>query len=326
MQDRSSFKLTPEIKRLLVEELLDGPTTESDELAIMDVLENASQADVGEIFTAGSVVTPARLRADVDAEVPRRRLEAFLAKRFGPGGSSSPRPQSQTPASPRRPVAGVDAGPVESLPQIDSHPVPGLGPERTASVEAAIRAGRFQGALDLLLRAKVADNTIDLTLLKDKTITYDPTLTSVSASTDMPSWDYIANKARPSTVTVGPSSFSSVPYLYSVVLHEYQHVLQRQSLKSQEANQKAHEDHGTSTNEVEAYAWELEHAAERGLGGVPDKVAEIWKELNDAFWGMYADDQQRLKTSRAGCTAQGAGAREGHRSRARALRAAVAGT
>jgi hypothetical protein len=180
-------------------------------------------------------------------------------------------------------------------PKATKDPVPGLGPARTELVENDIQAGDFQGALDSLVHFKYMDYEIDLTLLQNQKMTYDPALTSSDGSSSMPFWDYIANKAEPTRVRIGPGAFSSVSYLYSVVMHEYQHVLWRQSLANQKREQQARAQGGKSTSEVEAYAWELLHATESGLQRLPDKTAEIWEHLNEEFWLLDPADQASMR-------------------------------
>jgi hypothetical protein len=78
-------------------------------------------------------------------------------------------------------------------------------------------------------------------------------------------------------------------------MHEYQHVLWRQSLANQKRGQQARAQGGKSTSEVEAYAWELLHATESGLQRLPDKTAEIWGHLNEEFWLLDPADQAGMR-------------------------------
>jgi hypothetical protein len=155
-------------------------------------------------------------------------------------------------------------------------------------VDKKIQAGNFQFAVDLVVwyaGGGIDKNySIDTDLLADQKMTFDPGLTSDDAKTDMPSWDYINNKADPEKVRIGPSAFSSVSYLYSVIMHEYQHVAFAQSLSNQQKSHAASGHGGMDTDEVEAYAWELLHASETGLNRLPDQVAVVWSNLNGEFW------------------------------------------
>jgi hypothetical protein len=137
------------------------------------------------------------------------------------------------------------------------------------------------------------DYEIDFNLLANKKMVFDPNLTSSDATTSMPSWDYINNKADPATVKIGPSAFSSVPYLYSVVMHEYQHVLWQQTLAHQQVSNQTHQQGFVAPDEVEAGAWELLNASQTGIAKMPDKVGQIWSNLNTSFWGLDAQSQKR---------------------------------
>jgi len=167
---------------------------------------------------------------------------------------------------------------------------PGLGAKQTQDVDAMIKAGDFQGAVDMVVfyagGGMGKNYSIDTSLLTDEKMTFDATVTWADATTAMPSWDFMNNKADPAKVKIGPSAFSSVSYLYSVIMHEYQHVLYQQSLSNQTKSKQASGHGGMDTEEVEASAWELLHANETGLDRLPDKVAVVWSALNAEFWQL----------------------------------------
>jgi len=79
--DARSFELGPRQKALLILEMLDGPTTEADEEAIVDLLETSVDGDVRAIFGPGGV-DPGQLMGDVDNEATHDRLERFFTRRF----------------------------------------------------------------------------------------------------------------------------------------------------------------------------------------------------------------------------------------------------
>jgi hypothetical protein len=179
--------------------------------------------------------------------------------------------------------------------------VPGLGPEKTARVEELIKTKNAQEAIDLVVQnAGVSSgNKIDPALLEDGKFKFDPGMTSDDAVTTPPGWDYIKDKARPANVRVGGKAFSSVPYLYSVIIHEYQHVLWHQSLPNQEIGRVTHEGGqkggGQYTSEVDAYTYELLHAEESGLSKIPEKIAGDWSNLNEEFWKLDAASQRAVR-------------------------------
>jgi hypothetical protein len=179
--------------------------------------------------------------------------------------------------------------------------VPGLGPEKTAKVEELIKKKSVQEAIDLVVaNAGVSSgNKIDPALIEDRKFKFDPTITVEDAITTPPGWDYLNKRAEPARVRVGLKAFSSVPYLYSVIIHEYQHVLWNQKLENQEIGKAEHEGGkqggGRYTSEVEAYTYELLHAEESGLSKLPEKIAGVWRNLNEEFWGLDAATQRAMR-------------------------------
>lgn len=170
-----------------------------------------------------------------------------------------------------------------------SNPVPGLGPLRTETIDLLIKAKDFQGAVDLLVSDKATDSEINVDLLENKRMIFEAGLTSSDGTTSMPHWDYVSSpqKADPAKVKIGPSAFSSgVPYLYSVIMHEYQHVLWQQTLPNQKLSNDLHAQGIGVPDEVEAGAWEILHAAETGISKMPERIVQIWSNLNDAFWKL----------------------------------------
>jgi len=168
---------------------------------------------------------------------------------------------------------------------------PGLGPAITQSVDAMIKANDFQGAVNAIVTKKSADGQLNVTQLAGRMMTYDPQVTWADGSTSMPSWDHINDRADPARVRIGPSAFSSVAYLYSVIMHEYQHVLYQQSSSNQQVSHTAHAQGFESPDEVRAGSWELIHGADTGISKMPDKVAQIWNNLNTSFWKLASNDQ-----------------------------------
>jgi len=185
------------------------------------------------------------------------------------------------------------------------HEVPGLGPEKRAKVEELIKAKDIQGAIDMIVQfgGGAGGSKIDRNLLVDGKMTYDPGMTVEDGVTEMPGWHYPKGKekegeATPGKVRIGQPAFSSVPYLYSVIMHEYQHVLWNQSEKNQEIGKETHEfprqGGGMYTSEAEAYAWELLHATESGLSQIPEKLAGVWRNLNEEYWKLDPAAQKAM--------------------------------
>lgn len=77
------FDLLPQQKVLLIREMLDGPTTGSDEECILDLLELSDASDLRAIFAADGIALP-DLESDIDGD-NRKRLDSFVATRFAGG-------------------------------------------------------------------------------------------------------------------------------------------------------------------------------------------------------------------------------------------------
>jgi hypothetical protein len=174
--------------------------------------------------------------------------------------------------------------------------VPALGSAVKAEIEKKIKQRDPQGALDLLVKTKIQDGTIDPALLEGGAMEYDPDLTSAHGISSMQFWDAVKERARPTAVRISPGAFSSVAYLYSVVMHEYQHVLQRQSRANQDTEDRLRAAGSKSTNEVRAYAWELLNAERTGVKELPDKVASIWASLVEEY-GLLAAPERKQAAS-----------------------------
>jgi hypothetical protein len=111
----------------------------------------------------------------------------------------------------------------------------------------------------------------------------------------MQGWDYITNRAEKTYVRIGPGAFSSVAYLYSVVMHEYRHVLQRQSLANQETESRLRAAGLKSINEVEAYALEQLNATESGIKDLPERVASVWASLVDEYGQLDTPEKRKAR-------------------------------
>ena len=203
-------------------------------------------------------------------------------------------PQSQPPAQPP---------PEPEVAATFGLAVPGLGLEKTAKGEELIKNKDRQAAVDLVVQnagtGMSGGTNIDTKLLAEGKMTYDREVTWADGVTAMPRWNYTEDKAEPAKVRIGPGAFSSAPYLYSVIIHEYQHVLWNRTLKNQEIGRETHEEGreggGAYTSEAEAYAYELLHLEESGLAKVPEKIAEVWRHLNEEFWTLDQATQKAMR-------------------------------
>jgi len=109
---------------------------------------------------------------------------------------------------------------------------------------------------------------------------------------------------HPSEMTIYPKAFSSVQWLVSSIMHEYQHVLQQQrpidhaEIVSEDKGGRAGES--SAADEVEAYLWEMEHINETGVSAHPGSIAALFKRLTDHYndLGQFNPAHQAMYTDR----------------------------
>ncbi|MGQ9677141.1 MAG: eCIS core domain-containing protein [Chloroflexota bacterium] len=182
------------------------------------------------------------------------------------------KPPRSLPLIRRQPVAGVPV----------CQSVPGLPDALVGNLDLLVGgtdpAGRQQ-AVDSLVNYLIMQGQIDPFLIENGRVRYDPSLSDEGHTQQwyekMPNGD---TKALPSTVRVGPPAFSSVAWLYTVILHEYEHARQFAILQSVPG--------GQANREVDAYLSSIEMAQMSGLG--PEEVSELWQRLNE--WWPELDD------------------------------------
>jgi len=166
-----------------------------------------------------------------------------------------------------------------------------LDPMTDVVARASIQAEDYATALE----AVVHDLPIDTSIC---TIEYVPS----SAQDGLTEAEFDKNN-KPTSIRVSifTPAFSSVPWLVSIVMHEYQHVRQfQQGLEpaefegSKQAGAVAEE-----AREVEAYLWQLEHAEETALDDKISDLEEIERRLEDHYDALGQLDPKRQRTYKA---------------------------
>jgi hypothetical protein len=174
---------------------------------------------------------------------------------------------------------------IRESPYKPSTTVPDLDEEAVNKAEAAIRSGKFQEAIDILIAEAASVNRVNRDLLENKTMAYDPQLNQEGLTTD-PLHDR-SGGMLPTKVRIGPPAFKfGVSWLYSTILHEFIHVQQGQPISAgmPVTVKDVSSDPGQSNaKEVEAYAFEITHAAATGIKSSPKLIAEIWSRLCHAY-------------------------------------------
>jgi hypothetical protein len=145
-----------------------------------------------------------------------------------------------------------------------SEEVPDLTQGTVDKVRLAIINGRLQDAIDLIL-AEVGDSKMpNLSQCQPPTMEYDPAAEGYAGRTSCAYYPE-DNTVESIKVTLGKKAFDTTAYLYSTMMHEYQHV-----------NQYLSDPRGTKEipgmSDFIAYSWEIYHAGETGLINQPNKL------------------------------------------------------
>jgi len=160
--------------------------------------------------------------------------------------------------------------------------VPGLSDDLVIQIEDAIDGGSHQNAINLVVNELAGQGRLDTSQLESGTMVYGSSMTDEGRTTTY--WDkdpVLHPDARllPFDVKVGPAAFSSVPWLYATVIHEWRHVQQfrvPQSMADKDA-----------ANETDAYLHGIEQAWASGL--TTEEVQELWERLNRDHWPRITD-------------------------------------
>jgi hypothetical protein len=164
------------------------------------------------------------------------------------------------------------------------------------TIEALLRSGDRAGALAHLVGALRLNTGLCTFAYVDRSDSGEG-LTTTDYRRDPVTGNFVP--ADPSTVEIYTPAYTTLPVLVSTVMHEYQHVLQHQRERApEELAERADEE--TTTFEVEAYLWELEHAADTGLIEDPPQIQELKDRLTDHYdeLGQINPARQAVYTAR----------------------------
>jgi hypothetical protein len=141
-----------------------------------------------------------------------------------------------------------------------------------------------QDAIDAVAKAMVAKGDLSLDKLQGKKVYYDAS----TSGEGLTSTNFDKGKPTPSKLTMGDAAFASIPWLYSSILHEYQHVKQHQALAKPG-------DFAPQSDkfEVEAYAAEIINANRTGVINDKAQMEDLWKRLYNNYYKDITDDTQK---------------------------------
>ena len=180
---------------------------------------------------------------------------------------------------------------------------PGLSRNTVQSAHEAIARADLQRAIDVIVDELVRNGKIDRTKLYHGRVKYRSGLGGEGLTTGR----NFFHEARTGELTalsrrleIGNDAFHSVPWLYSSILHEYQHAIQFEtqaglrtigSVVPGQQTAKLHD----KQRDVEAYATEILHAHETGVDQYPFDVRDLWERLHDAWSYLDTAKKQPLK-------------------------------
>ena len=107
----------------------------------------------------------------------------------------------------------------------------------------------------------------------------------------------------PSELNIYPKAFSSVQWLVSSIMHEYQHVVQQQQpadkLDFIDESKGGRATEVNEAGEVEAYLWELEHLQDTGVKAHPGSTRDLFTRLTDHYNNLGKVNKARQQTYKA---------------------------
>jgi hypothetical protein len=189
------------------------------------------------------------------------------------------------------------AGPKEDIYE-GSAEAPGLSEDTVKKVARLIKAGKRQKALNAVISDLAGSGKIDLALLKGGKMHYRSSISDYGEAIP-PGFKKDPKtgkwKSKPTPVNIGRPAFKKgISFLYSTIMHEYQHVLQFQERGAKGTKGQVALNWLILRQEVEAYAWEILHSKETGLFKKPKLMRATWRALHKHHWLKLGRKSRRL--------------------------------
>lgn len=90
---------------------------------------------------------------------------------------------------------------------------------------------------------------------------------------------------------MGDDAFSSLPWLYSSIIHELRHAEQRLAVRLSKLASSA-------MRETEAYCVEILRSKESGVFSDAVKMEDLWTRLHDDHWLQITDAKEKKKVAK----------------------------
>jgi hypothetical protein len=170
--------------------------------------------------------------------------------------------------------------------------VPSLDEATVYLTDQAMGRADRAAALDTLLGSLSRRGAVDLALARWFYVS------GAHVADAITSFNWVADPAtgarrvnEPARVEMYDDAFATVPWLFSIVMHEHLHVLQVWSgAPSAEFDAQGQQSSAfVARDEVESYLWMVEHAVGTGLANNPPQLAETGRRLTREFRRMTSD-------------------------------------
>ena len=204
----------------------------------------------------------------------------------------------------RQAAPAAPAGPVEDTAEawvawvVPSSEAPGLSDYTVKKVAKLVKAKKRQQAIDAILYDLAAVRDVDLAKLKGRKMYYSSSVAGEGLALEPGYAKDPASgerKAKPAVVRIGRKAFTKgISWLYSSIMHEYQHVLQFQSPGAKGTSGQVSLGWLIKRQEVEAYASELMNSKKTGLFNKPKLMRETWRRLHSDHWVKLGKKSRRL--------------------------------
>ncbi|MCA9422632.1 MAG: hypothetical protein KC592_16555 [Nitrospira sp.] len=176
--------------------------------------------------------------------------------------------------------------------------VPGLTVAVAKEINQLIANRQRQEALNVLIEFLDQDGQIDQTLLQGGRMGYSRGVSGEGVATP-PGYNRDPatgeRRARPTPVRIGPAAFRrGLTWLYTSVLHEYQHVQQFQQPGAKGTTGQRALGWLIERQEVEAYATEILNSRTTGLYYQPRLMRITWGRLHNDHWLPLGRKSRRL--------------------------------
>jgi len=171
-----------------------------------------------------------------------------------------------------------------------SNEVPDLSASELRRMKDFLLVNNEQGAIDSIVMS--ADfRSIKMPRLNDERCASPPMVFSenLTVKEGEMSWRYDKDNDEANNIRafIGVPACTSIPVLYSTLMHEYQHVCQVLDDPRSFLDERG-------LNEFNAYVWEIEHARETGLANPAqhDHLVDLGKRLLTEAWDMMSARQK----------------------------------